>query len=307
MRILLTGTSGQVGGALQAALPGSYEVRAPQRSEFDLARPESLGEALDALKPDLILNPAAYTAVDRAEDERELAFRINAEAPSIIARWAARHGVPLLHFSTDYVFDGTGERPWREEDPCQPLSAYGQSKLAGEIGIREAAGSHLIVRTSWVFAAKGANFLRTIIRLARERTELRIVSDQIGAPTSARSIADAVAKLVNGNAGDIRERFASAHGVVHLTNSGSTSWHGFASAIVEGLRARDVALKVGEVLPIATRDFPTKAARPANSRLDLARLNGLFGVTTPSWQAAVDTELDAVVRAEAVAPGDKPR
>lgn len=193
MRILLTGTSGQVGGALHRVLVGRHEVLAPPRNEFDLAEPETLGHALDRFRPDFILNPAAYTAVDQAEDERELAFRVNGEAPFAMASWAAQHEVPLLHFSTDYVFDGSGERPWREEDPCRPLSAYGQSKLAGDTGIRDAGGPHLIVRTSWVFAASGANFLRTMIRLACERPELRVVSDQIGAPTSARSIAERLA------------------------------------------------------------------------------------------------------------------
>lgn len=297
MRILLTGTSGQVGGALQQALTGRHEVLAPPRGELDLAKPETLGRALDRFRPDFVVNPAAYTAVDRAEDERELAFRVNGEAPSVIANWAARHEVPLLHFSTDYVFDGSGERPWREEDPCRPLSAYGQSKLAGEIGIREAGGSHLIVRTSWVFAATGANFMHTMIRLARERAELRVVSDQIGAPTSARSIAEAACKLIEGDVTALRATFAKAN-LVHLTNAGSTSWHGFACEIVDGLRARKLALNVNKVVPIATKDFPTKAIRPANSRLDLTRLEETLGVTTPSWQNALDIELEHFVRAE---------
>jgi dTDP-4-dehydrorhamnose reductase len=300
MRILLTGTSGQVGGALYQVLMGRHEVLAPPRREFDLAEPETLGQALDRFRPDFILNPAAYTAVDRAEDERELAFRVNGEAPSVMANWAARHEVPLLHFSTDYVFDGSGERPWREEDPCRPLSAYGQSKLAGETGIREAGGSHLIVRTSWVFAATGTNFLRTMIRLARERPELRVVSDQIGAPTSARSIAEAVGTLIEGDVTRLRATFARGS-LVHLANSGSTSWHGFARQIVDGLRGRQVPLKVGEVVPISTSDFPTKAVRPANSRLDLARLKERFGVTTPSWQDALDIELEHFVKTEKLA------
>jgi dTDP-4-dehydrorhamnose reductase len=297
MRILLTGTSGQVGGALHELLTCWHEVLAPRRSEFNLAEPETLGKALDRFQPDLILNPAAYTAVDQAEDERELAFCVNGRAPSAIANWAARHEVPLLHFSTDYVFDGSGERPWREEDPCRPLSAYGQSKLAGEAGIRAAGGSHLIVRTSWVFAATGTNFLRTILRLSRERPELRVVSDQIGAPTSARSIAEAVGKLIEGDVPNVRATFDKGS-LIHLANSGSTSWYGFANRIVDGLRARQVPLKVGEVVPISTADFPTKAVRPANSRLDLARLTQRFGITTPSWQDALDIELEYLVQGE---------
>lgn len=298
MRILLTGTAGQVGGALLPLLQGRGEIVAPGRAEFDFTDLDSLEGKLDGFAPDLIINPAAYTAVDRAEDEPDLAFLINAKAPAMLGRWAARHQVPLLHFSTDYVFDGSGERPWREDDPCRPLSVYGKSKLDGEAGIREAGGPHLIVRTSWVYASKGANFMLTMIRLARERPELRVVSDQIGAPTSARSIAAAVMKLVEGDAGTTLKNFARGGGVVHLTNSGSTSWHGFTAKIVEGLRARDVALKVGEVLPIATKDYPTKAVRPTNSRMDLTRLKQVFGVVTPSWQDALETELEAFVREE---------
>jgi dTDP-4-dehydrorhamnose reductase len=297
MRILLTGTSGQVGGALREALEGSNEVLAPARDQFDLSQPETLGDALDRFKPDLILNPGAYTAVDHAEDEPELAHRVNQEAPSAIAKWAARHDAPLLHFSTDYVFDGSGDRPWREDDPCRPLSVYGQSKFGGETGIRAAGGPHLIVRTSWVYAATGANFMRTMIRLARERPELRVVADQIGAPTSARSIAAAVCQLIDGDLPGIRKNFAKAE-VVHLTNSGFTSWHGFASAIVDGLRAREQPVTASAVLPIETKDFPTKATRPANSRLDLTRLERIFGVTPAPWQTALDTELDCFVKQE---------
>jgi dTDP-4-dehydrorhamnose reductase len=173
-RLLLTGTSGQVGGALRPLLQENAELLTPQRAQFDLADPETLADSLDELKPELIINPAAYTAVDRAEDEADLAFRINAEAPAALARWSAQHNVPLIHFSTDYVFDGTGDKPWREDSFTSPLSVYGASKLAGEKAIQETGCSHLIVRTSWVYAAEGKNFLRTIIRLSRERKELRI-------------------------------------------------------------------------------------------------------------------------------------
>ena len=184
MRILVTGVSGQVGGALVARLPASATVLAADRSVLDLAAPQTIAGTLDRLAPDIVFNPAAYTAVDKAEDEPELAMRVNAEAPGAMARWAAARDVPLIHFSTDYVFDGSGERAWREDDAPQPLSVYGATKLAGENEIRSAGGTFLIVRTSWVYAAEGKNFLRTIARLARERSELRIVADQIGAPTS---------------------------------------------------------------------------------------------------------------------------
>ncbi|MGC2776945.1 MAG: dTDP-4-dehydrorhamnose reductase, partial [Bradyrhizobium sp.] len=198
MRILITGTSGQVGGALRQVLSagGADELICPPRAEFDLTQPGSLAAALDGFAPDLILNPAAYTAVDRAEDEVELAMTVNGAAPGVIARWAAARAVPLVHVSTDYVFDGSGERPWREDDPVAPLSAYGRSKLEGEAAVRSAGGPHLVVRTAWVFAAQGANFMRTMIRLARERDHLRVVADQMGTPTAARSIAEVIAAIL---------------------------------------------------------------------------------------------------------------
>ena len=299
MRILLTGVSGQVGGALREPLSSIGTVIPADRTVLDLSRPDSLLAALDGLGADLIINPAAYTAVDLAEDERELAYRVNAEAPQAMARWAASRGVPLVHFSTDYVFDGSGDRPWREDDPTGPLSVYGASKLAGETAIRQEGGSHLIVRTSWVYASRGKNFLTTIVRLAREREELRIVADQIGAPTSARSIAQGVISIIHGpqeqassDVGFIKRRFGEANGLVHLSNSGQTSWHGFATAIVDGLRARSERLAVRSITAIGTRDFPTKAARPLNSRLDLTRLQQVYGIQTPAWQDALNAELD---------------
>lgn len=301
MRILLTGITGQLGGALRKPLSSVGTVIPADRTILDLSRPDTLLAALDGLSPDLIINPAAYTAVDLAENERELAYRVNAEAPQVLARWAANRGVPLLHFSTDYVFDGSGDRPWREDDPSSPLSVYGASKLAGETAIREQGGSHLIVRTSWVYASRGKNFLTTIVRLAREREELRIVADQIGAPTSAGSIAQAVISIISGHAPEerassdvnfIKRRFADTNGLVHLSNSGQTSWHGFATAIVEGLRDRDKRLAVRSITAIGTRDFPTKAARPLNSRLDLTRLQQVYGIQMPAWQDALNAELD---------------
>jgi dTDP-4-dehydrorhamnose reductase len=204
----------------------------------------------------------------------------------------------MMHFSTDYVFNGSGDRPWREDDHADPLSIYGASKLAGEAGIREAAGSHLIIRTSWVFASKGKNFLTTITRLARERTELRVVADQIGAPTSARSIAQAVISILCGPGSErrdvdlVKRRFASLGGLVHVSNAGKTNWHDFAVAIVSGLRLRTNRLVVTDIIAIGTKDFPTRAVRPLNSRLDLTRLKMIGGVRTPCWQQALDIELN---------------
>jgi dTDP-4-dehydrorhamnose reductase len=296
MRILVTGATGQVGGSLVARLSASATVLAADRSVLDLAEPHTIIGTLDRLAPDIVFNPAAYTAVDKAEDEPELAMRINAEAPGAMARWAAARNVPLVHFSTDYVFDGSGERAWREDDAPQPLSVYGATKLGGENAIRNAGGTFLIVRTSWVYAAEGKNFLRTIAQLAGERSELRIVADQIGAPTSAALIGDAVAGMLSEGLESLRERCAGAGGLVHLAASGETSWYGFACAIVEGLKARGVAVAAKRIVPIASADYPTKARRPQNSRLDLSRLQSIFGIAPPPWQNALSPELDRLAR-----------
>jgi dTDP-4-dehydrorhamnose reductase len=296
MRIVVTGITGQVGKALVRPLAQLGTVVPADRSALNLAEPATLAGALDRLAPDLIVNPAAYTAVDRAEQERDLAFTINGEAPGVLAKWAARRNVPLVHFSTDYVFNGQGETPWREESPTGPLSAYGESKLAGEEAIRAAEGAHLIVRTSWVYAAQGANFLRTIARLARERSELKIVADQVGAPTSAKTIAEAVTGLLAAERKNLQPLFARAGGIVNIAASGETSWHGFATAIVEGLRSNGVELAVQAILPLRSEDYPTKVMRPRNSRFDLMRLHDVFGLVTPSWRVALQPELDLIAR-----------
>jgi dTDP-4-dehydrorhamnose reductase len=292
LRIVVSGVTRQVGGALISRLAAMHAVIAADRAMLDLCEPAAIAGRLDELTPDLIVNPAAHTAVDRAEDERDLVFRINAEAPAAIARWASRRGVPLLHFSTDYVFDGSGERPWREDDRTGPLSAYGASKLAGEDAVRAAGGTHLVVRTSWVYSAQGTNFLRTITRLAGERKELRIVADQFGAPTSAGVIAEAVVGIVAGGPSSLAQRFAAADGLVNVAAAGETSWHGFAAAIVDGLKGSGLPLVVENVVPIRTEDYPTKAKRPANSRLNLTRLKRVFAIETARWEAALEVELD---------------
>lgn len=294
MRILVTGISGQVGGALLPRLL-AHDVIAADRATLDLGRPQSIGEVLDRLAPEFIINPAAYTAVDKAEDERDVAMRVNAEAPGTIARWARARGVPLVHFSTDYVFDGSGTAPWRETDATGPLSVYGASKLAGENAVRAAGASSLIIRTSWVYAARGANFLRTILRRAQERKELRIVDDQIGVPTSAAAVAATVAMLVSGGPERFAADAAKAKGLMHLAASGETSWHGFASAIVEGLKARGMALAVERIVAIPSEAYPTRATRPRNSRLDLTRMRELLGAGLPDWREMLDRELDKVV------------
>lgn len=210
-----------------------------------------------------------------------------------MARWAAGRRVPLVHFSTDYIFDGSGDAPWREDSHPAPLSIYGASKLAGEQAIGDAGGRHLIVRASWVYAAEGRNFLRTIARLAKERSELRIVSDQLGAPTSARVIATTVASMIKQElAGD---PFRDNGGPINVTASGVTSWHGFATAIVAGMRQRGASLAVKDIVPIQTADYPTRAIRPLNSRLAHDRLGRLFKMEAPLWQHALDVELDALM------------
>jgi dTDP-4-dehydrorhamnose reductase len=296
MRIVVTGVTGQVGGALLVPLGRIGTVVPADRALLNLAEPEHIPAALDRLSPELIVNPAAYTAVDRAEDEPELAALVNAKAPGVMARWAARQKVPVVHFSTDYVLNGQGDKPWREDSATGPLSVYGASKLAGEEAIRDAAGSHLIVRTSWVYAPRGTNFLRTIARLARERRELRIVADQVGSPTSARVLADAVAALISPDRADLPRRFAGAGGILNIAAAGETTWHAFATAIVEGLRSRNVSLAVKSILPVRSEEFPTKAKRPHNSRLDLTRLRDVFGIVTPLWREALEPELDELAR-----------
>lgn len=294
MRVLLTGTSGQVGGALQSLLARRSTILAPPRDTFDLSRPNTLVAALEQLRPELIVNPAAYTAVDQAEGERDLAYRVNAEAPGVMIGWAVRNDVPMVHFSTDYVFDGSGTEPWREDSEPRPLSVYGASKLAGDQAVVAAGGGHLIVRTSWVYAAKGRNFLNTMMRLANEREELRVVADQFGAPTSARVIAETIENILHASRSDLGRAFNRCGGVLNVTCSGETSWHGFAVAIVEGLRSRKFDLKVRHVVPIRTDEFPTKATRPANSRLGLEKLNQEFGLVPTLWSEAVRHELDQI-------------
>ena len=291
MRILLTGASGQVGAALRVPLEAIGTVAILNRSQLDLSNPARIPGVLSEVAPDLIINPAAYTMVDRAEDEAEIAYRVNAEAPRQIAAWAAARATPFVHFSTDYVFDGSGQQPWREQDPTGPLSVYGASKLAGELAVRQANGPHLIVRTSWVYAAQGTNFLGTIARMARERSELHIVADQVGAPTPARLIAGMVSTIIGQCRSDLAARFADAGGVVNVATSGETSWYGFATAIVDRLRVQGEQLQVESIVPIRTEDYPAKARRPANSRLDLTRLRQHFGIIPPSWENALAAEL----------------
>lgn len=294
MTILLLGANGQVGHELRRSLASrgnlvattrSGELPDGERCEIaDFDQPATLAALVERIAPTLVVNAAAYTAVDKAEDDEAAAFRVNAEAPGVLAKACASLGIPLVHYSTDYVFDGQGTRPYREDDATAPLGVYGASKLAGEEAVRAAGGDHLILRTAWVYGARGHNFLRTMVRLGAERDELRVVADQVGTPTPAYLIADTTARLLGTN--------EQARGTLHLTAYGATSWHGFAEAIVTGAGARGLLARAPRVTPITTADFPTRAQRPAYSRMEVARLESVLGEPMPGWQAGLDHVLD---------------
>jgi len=281
-RAVVTGVSGQVGGRLAASTPpaGVAWVLAG-RTVLDLARPETLAAALDALAPDVLINCAAYTAVDRAESEPELAFAVNAAAPGALAAACAARGVPMLHVSTDYVFDGFKAGAWTRDDPVAPLGVYGASKEAGERAVRAALPRHLILRTSWVYAARGSNFVRTMLRLGAERDALAVVADQRGCPTAAADIAAALAALV----GRLARGEELAWGTWHFAGEGETTWHGFAEAIFD--LAEPVWGRRPTVRPIATTDYPTPARRPANSVLDCAETVATLGIAARPWRDAL--------------------
>jgi len=281
MKILLLGRHGQVARELQLSLAGAGELLVLGRERLDLADSAQIRRQVCALKPELIINAAAHTAVDQAESEPELAFALNATAPGVLAEEAAALGVPLLHYSTDYVFDGDKAAPYSEDDAPNPLGVYGRSKLAGEQAIRAVGGAHLILRTSWVYSLHGRNFLLTMQRLLQERDELRVVDDQIGAPTWAGSIASATAQLIE----RWRDGRAGPWGTYHMTASGATSWFGFAGAIAERLRAQ--GKPCARLLPIPSSAYPTPARRPLNSRLNCARLQADWGVQLPDWRSAL--------------------
>jgi dTDP-4-dehydrorhamnose reductase len=284
MRILLTGKNGQVGWELQRSLLPLGEVVALDRGGMDLSSPDSIRTAIRGAKPEIIVNAAAYTMVDKAESEPDLALRINGVAPGIMAEEAKRSGALLIHYSTDYVFDGTKQGPYLEDDAPNPVSSYGRSKLAGEEAIRATRVPHLILRTSWVYAARGNNFLLTMLRLARERSELRIVNDQSGAPTWARFLAEATAQVLGANGGDSSTARDNS-GLYHLASAGAVSWFGFAEAIFAEARRRLPGFKSPTLAPIPTSAYPLPARRPLNSRLGTAKLTATFGVTPPRWEA----------------------
>ena len=294
MKMLLLGANGQVGQELLCALAPLGQVVATTRSGVlpdgsacevaDFDQPDSLAVLLQRIRPDVVVNAVAYTAVDRAEEDRDAAWRANAEAPGVLARWCAQASVPLVHYSTDYVFDGQGKRAYREDDETAPLGVYGASKLAGEEEIRAAGGRHLIFRTAWVYASHGQNFLRTMLRVGAEREELKVVADQVGTPTPAALIADVTAQAI--------QHPEALSGTWHLTANGETSWHGFAEAIFEEAQARGLITRRPKVLPITTAEYPTKAQRPAYSRLDTGRLQADLGIVLPDWREGLVRVMD---------------
>lgn len=299
IRVLLVGKDGQVGTELQRTLAPLGDIFAVDRDTCDLTRPEEVRATVREAAPRIIINVAAHTAVDQAESEPELAFALNADGPRLLAEEARRCGAALIHYSTDYVFDGRKREPYVESDPANPLGVYGRSKLAGEQAVMTAGVPHMILRTSWVYGLHGRNFLLTIMRLAREKPELRIVADQFGTPNWAAALAAATAEIVRKAAagGDPVRAIGVRGGVYHLTCRGRTSWHGFASAIVERLHARGEGPLV-PVVPISTADFPTPARRPANSVLEGSALARAWSVMLPDWRTA----LEACLASRAKAP-----
>jgi len=288
-KILLTGVNGQVGHALKLKFLQD-EVIALSREQLDLSKVHDIRRIVREVKPDLIINPAAYTAVDKAEIESELAFAINATAAQVLAEEAHRLNASFIHFSTDYVYDGTKKNAYIESDETNPASVYGRSKLAGEDAIRAVCLPHLILRTSWVYGAYGKNFFKTILRLAVERDSLRIVADQFGAPTSSECIADAVAQLVD----CWQPNQENLTGIYHLTNAGSISWHGFSCEIVNEFNQLcltknwpKLKIKAENIAAITTVEYPTPAVRPANSKLDNTKLKDTFNIQLPSWQTGL--------------------
>lgn len=286
MRILVLGRNGQVGAALTQSLEGLGELISLDRSQLDLSKPDAIRTALRELQPQMIINAAAYTAVDAAESDEAAAFQINAEAPRVIAEESERLGAALIHYSTDYVFDGGKQGAWLEDDATAPLSVYGQSKLAGEQAITDVGGAHLILRTSWVYGLHGKNFLLTMLKLAETRDELAIVDDQVGAPTWAVTIADATAAIIR-DSGEPAQ-LAALSGVYHLCAGGHTSWFGFAQAIFSHVSIH----RKPKLRPITTAEYPTPAKRPQNSMLNTDKFRHTFG-DLPAWDDALQICLQA--------------
>jgi dTDP-4-dehydrorhamnose reductase len=292
-KILIFGRIGQVGWELRHKLACLGQVTTVEYPEIDFSKPDSIRAAVRMAQPAVVINAAAYTAVDKAEDDPELALAINGTAPGVIAEEAKRLGSLLVHYSTDYVFDGTKQGAYIESDAPNPVNAYGKTKLAGDEAIQAVGGEYLILRTSWVYGARGSNFLLTMLRLARERSELRIVDDQIGAPTSSECIAQATANILAQLLVPAGGGLQGRSGIYNLTNSGETSWCGFARSLLTK-SAGTFGFKVPNLIPITTSEFPRPAKRPVNSRLSCQRVEQTFGVTLPHWEHALSLVLDTL-------------
>lgn len=291
--LLVTGSGGQVGSKLLNELAGLGKVVGIDVQDLDLTQTAAISAFVQKLRPAAIVNAAAYTAVDKAESEPETARKINADAVRTFGVEARKLKIPLVHYSTDYVFDGSGERPWNETDRTGPLGVYGQTKLEGEMALSASGCTHVVMRTSWVFSDHGHNFVKTMLRLGGERETLSVVSDQIGAPTSASTLAR-MTRLVLERAFATGQGFAPFSGLYHLTCAGTTSWHGFATTIFAKARALGFPLKVQTVVPITTDAYPTPAMRPSNSRLDCSKFIETFGVRPESWENALDETLQSL-------------
>jgi dTDP-4-dehydrorhamnose reductase len=295
VKILLTGKNGQVGFELRRALAPLGEVVALDLHECDLSDANAVREVVRRIAPDVIVNPAAYTAVDKAESDQETADAVNARAPGIFGEEAARLGALVVHYSTDYVFDGGKAGAYSENDAPAPQSVYGSTKLAGELALAAANPRHLILRTSWVVGAHGGNFAKTMLRLAAEREQLSVVADQFGAPTSAALLAVLTAQLVRQYAREGSKSFP--YGTYHVTASGETNWCDYARFVLGAAQASGKALKAGpgQVVPVKTEQYPTPAKRPANSRLDTSRFRGTFGLRLPAWQEGLSHVLEQIL------------
>lgn len=294
MNILLFGKNGQVGWELQRALAPLGDLTALDRhsTEYcgDLSNPEGIIATIAALKPDVIVNAAAHTAVDKAESEPEVAALLNTEAVAKMADAAEKAGALLVHYSTDYVFNGKGDKPWSETDATEPLSVYGKTKCAGEEAIIATCSSYLIFRTSWVYAARGNNFAKTMLKLAKEREEISVINDQFGAPTGAELIADCTAHAVRQAKGQ-----PQLSGIYHLIANGTTTWHEYAGFVIEAAKEKGMDLQVKKINPVATSAFPTPAKRPANSRLDINKFQQTFALILPDWRLGVQRMLNEII------------
>lgn len=299
LNILLLGKNGQVGWELQRSLAPLGRIMALDRNGQgdlcgDISNMDALRHTIESVKPDILVNAAAFTGVDNAQSEPEMAARLNHEAPALMAELIKELGGCLVHYSTDYVFDGSGDQPWTETDPTGPLNVYGATKLGGEQAIQASGCQHLILRTSWVYASRGNNFAKTMLRLAKERDNLNVINDQIGAPTGADLIADVTAQAIRQ-----WQQEPAVSGLYHLAASGETSWHQYASVVIQWAQKAGIPLAVQSVNPIPSEDYPVPAERPKNSRLDCRALESTFGLKLPQWQQGVERMLQEIMDKEA--------